>query len=221
MLKLLDIDVDLSTGLHRMSYPTMASEGICADMKQVGGSEMICANCGQMTIDLKKCSHCGASPAALRLDDAANGDAAAKSQYLPDRIGNGMMHVDSMDNSLPSMTVASSTMPPVFGHLVVHPDADNWGSTTEHAVPLDGRDVTIGRSSECIICLMHDLLVSRYHAIISHRDVGYVLADLGSSNGTLLNNMPVVDECLLRDGDVIRIGNCELVYSTALLPGLL
>jgi hypothetical protein len=95
----------------------------------------------------------------------------------------------------------------------VYLDNDSWGGT---AVPLDKRDVTIGRSAECTICLEHDLLVSKFHAVISSRGSGYALIDVGSSNGTLLNNIPVTGEYPLREGDVVRIGNCEILYSSVL-----
>ena len=63
--------------------------------------------------------------------------------------------------------------------------------------------------------LAHDPQVSNFHAIISFRGAGYALTDVGSSNGTLLNNVPIAGERPLRDGDMIRIGHCELVYSSA------
>ncbi|HEY1388139.1 MAG TPA: FHA domain-containing protein [Ktedonobacterales bacterium] len=114
------------------------------------------------------------------------------------------------------MIHSTAINPPVdtqaFGHLVVYPDDDSWGGT---AVPLDERDVTIGRSTECTICLAHDPQVSTFHAVISFRGAGYALSDVGSSNGTLLNNVPIADERPLHEGDVIRIGQCELVYSSA------
>ena len=117
--------------------------------------------------------------------------------------------------SPPTMTPAA---PVSTGHLVVHFDADYWGGSTETVVPLDGHEVTIGRSPGCTIPLEHDFLVSRHHAIIRYRDTGYVIIDLGSSNGITVNNEQITTECPLHEGDRIRIGDSEIIYSMAPAP---
>ena len=48
---------------------------------------------------------------------------------------------------------------------------------------------TLGRLPENSICLT-DGRLSRYHARIEFRDGGYWLSDLGSQNGTLVNDRP-------------------------------
>jgi pSer/pThr/pTyr-binding forkhead associated (FHA) protein len=117
-----------------------------------------------------------------------------------------------------SDTSADATPYPAPGHLVVHLNADNWGSTSEFVVPLDGHEVTIGRSPGCTISLDNDALVSRHHAIIRHSYGGYVITDLGSSNGTLVNSVPIAQETMLREGDLIHIGECEIIFSMAPAP---
>ena len=53
-----------------------------------------------------------------------------------------------------------------------------------------------------------DQSVSRYHARIERGDGGeYTVVDLGSTNGTFVNNQRK-QEGALRDGDYLRIGNC-------------
>jgi diguanylate cyclase (GGDEF)-like protein len=67
--------------------------------------------------------------------------------------------------------------------------------------------IVIGRGSDCEIC-NDDPSVSRNHAVLTRGDDGqYRLSDLGSTNGTFVNNSADRGG-VLRDGDYIRIGNC-------------
>ncbi len=60
---------------------------------------------------------------------------------------------------------------------------------------------------------LHDNEVSRRHAELRPADgPGFRLVDLGSANGTFVNNQPV-DQARLHPGDRIRIGQTVLVYS--------
>lgn len=69
---------------------------------------------------------------------------------------------------------------------------------------------TIGRLPSCDIVL-EDPGASRQHARILRRDDGYVLADMGSTNGTQVNGEPVTER-LLADGDRITIGSTVLEF---------
>ncbi|MEM8883009.1 MAG: FHA domain-containing protein, partial [Planctomycetota bacterium] len=83
------------------------------------------------------------------------------------------------------------------------------GVVTE--LSLDNRDsVTIGRSPECDMPI-EDGQASRRHASVTRADEGYEVADLGSTNGTLLNSVQVKQRPL-QHGDVIRIGATEIEY---------
>jgi pSer/pThr/pTyr-binding forkhead associated (FHA) protein len=53
---------------------------------------------------------------------------------------------------------------------------------------------------------------SRRHAQIRHQDRGYVLTDLGSTNGTLVNGEFVNGSRPLMQGDRITIGNTVLEF---------
>jgi DNA-binding NtrC family response regulator len=58
-----------------------------------------------------------------------------------------------------------------------------------------------------------DTSVSRQHALLQRQaDGAYLLIDLGSTNGTLLNDRPLCAPTVLRDGDVIRIGPLRLTF---------
>ncbi|MEX2275025.1 MAG: DUF3662 and FHA domain-containing protein [Actinomycetota bacterium] len=68
--------------------------------------------------------------------------------------------------------------------------------------------VTIGRLPECDV-VVSDPGASRHHAQIEQRDGGYVLTDLGSTNGTLVNDQPVTTY-RMQLGDRIMIGETVL-----------
>jgi pSer/pThr/pTyr-binding forkhead associated (FHA) protein len=73
-------------------------------------------------------------------------------------------------------------------------------------------DWTLGRSASCEIHI-DDLAVSSQHARIRVSSdpyfeglMRYECEDLGSTNGTFLNEKKLVQKTLLKDGDVLRIG---------------
>jgi len=80
---------------------------------------------------------------------------------------------------------------------------------------VDLGDVTrIGRrpDSELVVA---DPLVSGTHAEVRSIDGVYVLADAGSRNGTFLNDAQVMEPMPLSEGDVVRVGDTEIVFSTS------
>lgn len=83
-------------------------------------------------------------------------------------------------------------------------------SDLEHDVALRGDEVVVGRLAECQICLP-DANVSRRHAAFVRLDDGWAIADLGSTNGTIVNGQ-TVERARLHNGDVIEIGLTRLVY---------
>jgi signal transduction histidine kinase len=72
--------------------------------------------------------------------------------------------------------------------------------------------ISVGREGSNRIRL-HDTEVSRRHAEFRRTDDGYALFDLGSANGTFINNLQVA-EARLQTGDHIAIGQTLLVYTT-------
>ena len=70
--------------------------------------------------------------------------------------------------------------------------------------------VTIGRSSSSDLAI-DDSFVSHMHARILRRGQYYFIEDLGSTNGTFLNDEQVRTRTQLNDGDLIRVA--EAVYS--------
>jgi hypothetical protein len=84
---------------------------------------------------------------------------------------------------------------------------------TDIRVPLAAVNVTIGRLADCNIQL-HDPNVSRNHAEIRPSGDGYILQDLGSTNGSRVNGMRV-GQHLLVDGDEILIGNTRMIFEAS------
>lgn len=71
-------------------------------------------------------------------------------------------------------------------------------------IPLGREAVTFGRSHESSIEISDDF-ISRNHATIEVRGADYLLRDLGSMNGTFVNDLRIVEK-RLAPGDQIRIG---------------
>jgi len=69
---------------------------------------------------------------------------------------------------------------------------------------LDTTNVVIGRSSKSEIQIDQES-VSRNHAKIINTGKSIILRDLGSTNGTYVNDQ-LIDEYVLRDGDFVKIG---------------
>lgn len=77
-------------------------------------------------------------------------------------------------------------------------------------IPLTQPEITIGRLPECEV-VVDDPGASRQHARIRRTDGGFVLVDLGSTNGTLLNDAPIQEQ-VLESGDRITIGQTVLEF---------
>jgi len=79
-------------------------------------------------------------------------------------------------------------------------------------VDLPQGDTVIGRSTSCQVTL-DDPLVSREHARIRIEGERATIEDLGSRNGVQVQGKPLLGSHELRDGDRLRIGTQELVFS--------
>jgi hypothetical protein len=84
------------------------------------------------------------------------------------------------------------------------------GQSVGREFPLDGREIRIGRAPSCEINLDGDPLVSRFHAVLRANEGVYSITDLGSSNGTLVNEAEIHAETPLHEGDEVTIGECRM-----------
>lgn len=78
---------------------------------------------------------------------------------------------------------------------------------------LEGRRWIAGREDSCSV-LLNDRKASRRQFELTSTPQGYFVRDLGSSNGTLLNGMPLAPDELkaIRSGDVIQVGSVVLHF---------
>lgn len=108
--------------------------------------------------------------------------------------------------SAPTTPVRQSiTRPP--SRLVV-----TSGNLTGTSVPLGRSAIVIGRSQSCTLVLDDDFASSRHARLYPDGDTWYI-EDLGSTNGTLLDQRPVQEPAAVSAGSTIRIGRTAMELS--------
>lgn len=88
--------------------------------------------------------------------------------------------------------------------VVVHHSAGQ-----PEVVRLNGEAVTFGRSTVASV-VVDDVYVSDEHAQVLRVEDGWVVRDLGSTNGTFLNGAKVTQPTALAAGDHLRIGKTRI-----------
>ena len=73
-----------------------------------------------------------------------------------------------------------------------------------------GKPIVLGREPSCDVVIT-DRQISRFHARLTPTTEGVILEDLGSKNGTLLNELPLSRPTSIEPGDIIGIGDLRLV----------
>ena len=71
-------------------------------------------------------------------------------------------------------------------------------------------EMTVGRAAGCGVSLPDDTFVSQLHARVFRRDGEIFVEDLGSTNGTYLNDKKVSSAVVVRKGDKVRFGRTTL-----------
>jgi hypothetical protein len=123
------------------------------------------------------------------------------------------------------LSVDESQKPGRFDVLAALRQADGPGDGTATAgaglilpsgqrVPLTDTTVTVGRLSASTIPL-NDQNVSRRHAEIRPNRQNYVVVDLGSTNGTMVNGVRIHGETTLSDGDIISFGSTYVRFEAS------
>ncbi|NQS90878.1 MAG: FHA domain-containing protein [Chloroflexi bacterium] len=77
--------------------------------------------------------------------------------------------------------------------------------------PLEGDEIIIGRGEENGIVL-NTAEVSRTHSILTKAEGGYMIKDLGSTNGTFVDKKKIGGKYLLKPGDTVMLG--DSIYMT-------
>ena len=98
----------------------------------------------------------------------------------------------------------SASSEPVLGWLIT----DAW------RLPLRSGEIVLGREGEGVVPLPSPS-VSRQHAALTIEGTAARLRDLGSKNGTFVDEMRVERPTALRDGARVRFGTLEVIYRTA------
>lgn len=89
-----------------------------------------------------------------------------------------------------------------------HPQTD----VVQEFVLTEGATATIGRQAGNDICIPEQH-VSRQHAVITYREGIFMIDDLGSANGTFVNDQQLTESFPLASGDVIRLYVPVLYFS--------
>jgi RsiW-degrading membrane proteinase PrsW (M82 family) len=79
------------------------------------------------------------------------------------------------------------------------------GPFAGRSLDLESGVLAIGRDAACGL-RFESTEISRRHAMLTREPAGFVVADAGSTNGTLLNGERVVEASAVRDGDLIQLG---------------
>ena len=77
----------------------------------------------------------------------------------------------------------------------------------------EGRSL-IGRLADCTV-VVSDGNTSRHHAEIHRAGSGFVIADMGSTNGTFVNGERLAADHRLADGDIVTVGSVNLRFEAS------
>lgn len=83
--------------------------------------------------------------------------------------------------------------------------------TTGRTYTCDQQKCIIGRERGSATIVLRDPNISRRHAELTFTGVRWVIQDLNSTNGTLVNDVDI-DECVLTSGDLITLGLTNLEF---------
>lgn len=94
-------------------------------------------------------------------------------------------------------------LPPGPQSVVVHTDGDKPRTVKMAA------SMVMGRAPECEL-LLDDTYVSQQHARIFGKNGSWYVEDLGSTNGTYVNDQKLAAPAMVQPGDRIRVGTTVL-----------
>ena len=79
-------------------------------------------------------------------------------------------------------------------------------------IPLNPGRFLIGREQDCHLRPNSDL-ISRHHCVFKIDEYALRLRDLGSTNGTIVNDEQIEDEVVLKKGDRVSVGKLDFVVA--------
>ena len=153
-------------------------------------SDVICSSCGHRNQPGSNfCSSCGQALEAVS-------DPTATITFTLDADAGEEIHVD-----------VASVGP--GGRLIV-----TRGPNTGAEYDLEHVITTAGRHPDSDIFL-DDVTVSRRHVELERTTAGSVVRDVGSLNGTYLNQQRIEGDTPIANGDELQVGKFKLVYVTS------
>lgn len=132
--------------------------------------------------------------------------------YVPVLVFSATVTDEEADRARESGTLITSTIGSLQGRLVI-----TNGPQEGNVIPLLLDEVSIGRATSNATWEigLQDPSVSRPHARMERKKDGWKVYDLGSSNGTYINDKPVTESGhMLRDGDIISFGSTTVLFRT-------
>ena len=148
-------------------------------------------------------------------------------EYLPYRLNNGdyiflerfPIHFEIIQQVQTEQDVSTLPTVPLGGRspdLSRHKLIITTGSDSGREIVIDKDVIVIGRESQNASwdVRLRDRAVSRPHARIEQKAGNCILFDIGSANGTTVNDELVIAPVVLRNGDIIGLGTCKVVFRT-------
>ncbi|MBT9096168.1 FHA domain-containing protein [Methylovulum psychrotolerans] len=109
--------------------------------------------------------------------------------------------------ALPDTAHQTPAIGPGYAIELAELNAGGHGKT--YPLHLSGEAV-IGRGADCAVTLTRDAEVSGHHCALVYHAKAVMLHDLGSTNGTYVNGVPISAAYRLQEGDIIGIGRTQL-----------
>jgi len=84
------------------------------------------------------------------------------------------------------------------------------GAEPGRGYPLESMPVTLGRDQMCDVSIT-DTRMSRQHSMIMYYQPDFYIKDLGSTNGTFVNDKRI-KQASIKNGDRIKVGSTTLEF---------
>lgn len=128
------------------------------------------------------------------------------------RVGQNVLMVNLPSATGTSLLESKATTPQLATPFIgIRPRIVVKGLEDGVTQPFNDDRITMGRRTDNHLVLDGDN-ISRQHISVERREGQYFICDLGSANGTYLNDQRI-DSAPLKDGDRVRIGSFSLVVS--------
>lgn len=132
------------------------------------------------------------------------------------RLADGCAEIRDLDSTngiwIGGQRIASGTWQPIASGTSVRIGSSELTLVAESPAPrLTGERLRVGRDPECDF-VIPSMRVSRYHCELVRDDRGWIVRDLGSTNGTQLNGGDI-REARAIEGDRVQVGSTELECS--------